>query len=620
MPGREGQEGNIPISQRIIDEQSQATIKNLLDALVELVTNSDDSYRRLESEGLSPGGSISVYVQRRQGGVVPYIVVQDEAEGMTLDRILDILEFGADSSGFTSGRNLRGLFGKGLKEAIFALGSGQIESVQNGEMSAVSLWRDETSRVYRWRVEKDRQPSHESNGTKISIMVSHTGITSPTWNNLREQFQTHFALRDICSTRSIELTLHDTRIRNTQRMQYTPPNAEQVLAKDLQVRTFGEIHLEVSESEEPLFYSRNNPCSIAGVVVKTEDIPLDNHAFGFENDEAAHYFSGTLEVSAIADMLRNQNLSLLSPSRAGIDWRNTSANALQNTIREQLRPLIDRKRRELESGRRTATRETFRRKLQDLCDLLNQLAEEELEDDPPFGSQIRLEGLAIRPEVGYARPSEQRNFSIYLPRSMARANSNPRISISIEDVQGYVRPSSTSVTLAPRQSNPEILTGRFSMEGADFGDSCTIYVQWEDEQDIAEFYVREPVNRDRPDSPIRNRGLFRDIHFDDQTAAPTQRVSFNSGNITIFLNFPTVRNYLGPGGDGMDTPLGSLMCAEMVAEAFGREVARRRIESGAIIPAQGGEIDAYNGQLNALSEKCLRPIHTALVQLTPPTS
>ena len=191
MPGREGQEGNIPISQRAITQQSQGTIKSLLDALVELVTNSDDSYRRLEEDGVIRSGDINVYVHRERGGRISEVVVTDQAEGMTLERIHTILEFAADTSGFISGRRLRGLFGKGLKEAIFALGSGRIESVHNGALSVVELWHDSSSDSYRWYVEKDEWPTSEPNGTRISIAVSSDRILSPTWDILRNQFRTH---------------------------------------------------------------------------------------------------------------------------------------------------------------------------------------------------------------------------------------------------------------------------------------------------------------------------------------------------------------------------------------------------------------------------------------------
>ena len=614
MAGREGQEADIAIDQRVITESSQSTIQRLLDALVELVTNSDDSYRRLESRGISPDGRISVYVHRHRAGVVSEVVVTDWAEGMTLDRIAEVLVFAADTSGFNSGGNIRGIFGKGLKEAIFALGSGRIESVCNGALSVVTVWQDQDRHRYRWRIDKDGQASTESNYTRISVSVTNPKINSPKWEGLTNQLCTHFVLREICSdARYVEMILQDTSIKNTARKLYQCPQALSALRKDINVEGLGTVHLSIDESAIALNYARNDPCSVAGIVVKTEGIPFDNRAFGFENDEAARYFSGTVEAPAIAQVLRSGDLTILSPSRTGLDWRNSLAAKLHSAVESELRPLVERKRRYLESERRTATRENYRRRLRDVCDLLNLLSEDEIEEMPQFGrEQAQLEGLAIRPDVGYERPGEQRRFSIYLPSAMAGSNTHPRVAISLEDIEGEVRASATSVTLAPQHSNPEILTSNFSMMGVQEGASCTIYAQWREEEDIAEFRVREPSTRTPTVDPPRTRGLFREIYFDDHETSPIQRVSYNNGNITIYLHFPVVRNYLGSGGDGMDTPLGSLMCAELVAEAFGREVARRRLESGAIVPIPGSEIDTYNAELNTLSRKYIHAVHQAL--------
>ena len=266
VSGREGQEGDIPISQRVITEQSQATIKSLLDALVELITNSDDSYRRLEEDGIVRPGRIAASVQRQHRGQVSDLVISDWAEGMTLDRILEVLEFAADTSGFTSGRNLRGLFGKGLKESIFALGSGQITSVHNGRLSAVSVWHDTATNRYRFRVDNDGLVSSEPNNTRIFIAVSNQRITSPQWKTLREQFSTHFALRDICSSRIVDLTLHDTHMVNTAQIVYAEPPLSRVVQEDINVEEIGDIHLVIDESEFPLHLGSHDPCSIAGIV------------------------------------------------------------------------------------------------------------------------------------------------------------------------------------------------------------------------------------------------------------------------------------------------------------------------------------------------------------------
>jgi hypothetical protein len=54
---------DLPIDLRIVEILSKATIKNLIDGIVELVTNSDDSYRRLEEKGIYRDGKISISCQ-----------------------------------------------------------------------------------------------------------------------------------------------------------------------------------------------------------------------------------------------------------------------------------------------------------------------------------------------------------------------------------------------------------------------------------------------------------------------------------------------------------------------------------------------------------------------------
>ena len=71
---------DLPIDPRIIEQLAKATIKNLIDGIVELVTNSDDSYRRLADKGLSRNGRISIYVCREKGGICRRLMVEDFAE------------------------------------------------------------------------------------------------------------------------------------------------------------------------------------------------------------------------------------------------------------------------------------------------------------------------------------------------------------------------------------------------------------------------------------------------------------------------------------------------------------------------------------------------------------
>lgn len=69
-------------------------------------------------------------------------MVEDLAGGMSSEDLEKSIKFGAEASGLTAGRSVRGLFGRGLKETIIALGEGQIIARKNGRLTKTRLWLD----------------------------------------------------------------------------------------------------------------------------------------------------------------------------------------------------------------------------------------------------------------------------------------------------------------------------------------------------------------------------------------------------------------------------------------------------------------------------------------------
>lgn len=113
----------IPIAKpsRLIMQDAKSAIQHFSDAVVELVTNSDDSYKRLEENGAKHSGKIEIYVSRAKGGKIREFYIQDFAEGISREKLEEIIAFGGEVSGFSEGKSVRGLFGRGLKQAIIAL-------------------------------------------------------------------------------------------------------------------------------------------------------------------------------------------------------------------------------------------------------------------------------------------------------------------------------------------------------------------------------------------------------------------------------------------------------------------------------------------------------------------
>ena len=61
---------DLPINSRIVEQLAKATVKNIIDGLVELITNCDDSYLRIEEKREIHDGKILICVDRKKEELV----------------------------------------------------------------------------------------------------------------------------------------------------------------------------------------------------------------------------------------------------------------------------------------------------------------------------------------------------------------------------------------------------------------------------------------------------------------------------------------------------------------------------------------------------------------------
>jgi hypothetical protein len=73
-------------------------------------------------------------------------------------------------------------------------------------------------------------------------------------------------------------------------------------------------------------------------------------------------------------------------------------------------------------------------------------------------------------------------------------------------------------------------------------------------------------------------GLIKDIQFNESRENPPQRTVFRDGVITIYVNEPGIRRYLRDPED-RTRPLGRALTADLVLQAFCRQLASRKHES-----------------------------------------
>ncbi len=203
----------LQIDDSIVRTLSIVTINNLIDGVVELITNSDDSYKRIEENRDNISGRIEIYVNREKGGICKKLIVKDCAEGMTGEELEKALIFAGKTK---TGKSIRGLFGRGLKETIIALGEGEITTIKKHKLTKTKLWLDSATQFAQYDDESllYSEDTDQDDGTAISIEITNDKIKIPTCNKFTEQLTSHFALRDINSSQRRDITLRFEELKN----------------------------------------------------------------------------------------------------------------------------------------------------------------------------------------------------------------------------------------------------------------------------------------------------------------------------------------------------------------------------------------------------------------------
>src|SRR5215510_4015124 len=165
-----------------LQQADQAIRKDVLRAVVEIITNSSDSYSRLEDAGLHASGEIIIDLWRKHKNSI--IRVRDFAEGMDDSRMDKVVgTYGEATSGMKEDLHVRGMWGRGLKDAIFGLGYGYVISIKGDALYRSSLLLKEGVPTFDLDepvpLIDELRAGHgipEGNGTEIEIVVSREDV------------------------------------------------------------------------------------------------------------------------------------------------------------------------------------------------------------------------------------------------------------------------------------------------------------------------------------------------------------------------------------------------------------------------------------------------------------
>jgi len=632
----------IPYSKdsRVLIQQAEATIQNLPDAVVELITNCDDSYNRLKNtKSKQHCGKIELYINRESGGRCQTFWIRDYAEGMNREKLEKAITYGEESSGFVEGKSVRGLLGRGLKESIIGLGEGIILTRKDGVLNVVKIWREGKYAYYDFiekeGIEQNDQDTNDflgsrESGTFIRIRVKNEKIKIPEDDKFILQITDHYALRDINSSKNREviLTFEDLRrkLKKSSPVRFTPSSGELIVNKTFSLPKYGDlIQIKIWESSTSLNSQpvRYDPFSRAGILIKTEDAILDNQLFKYDGDPAAYYFWGEAYCNGIAPKLREaakqgKESEIIDLTRKGLNWRSDYCETIKKTIEKQLAPLIQKKKKELEKGDKKEVSQSTKNVLKNICKLLDKLARKEFKEwEGPL--QKEFPELTLVPAFTTIEVNKPRPLSIYAPKELVKSSGTKT---SVKSDNGDIRilfPGSKrlglswDINLDPHPTNPNVYYKFFKIIGREVGKEAFISCKLGNQR--AETIVKVAQQIEEKISKKKNKkkkgGFISDI-VPNTISNPIQRVEYeeNSGEMKIYVKFPGVQRYLTSDLKEIESREDSrAILAELVGEAFCKVLARKKLEISGTFGGTEGQIDAFNSEVNNMQKKYLDRIH-----------
>lgn len=342
----------IPVDQRVIDIDSRR-FASIEKALVELITNSDESYTRLEKSGSSASGRIRITYERHQGGAL--LVIGDQAEGMSFEQVRYILAYGAAHSPLSRGEGEgRGYFGRGLKQAIYGLGHGWIETIRDGRYSRIELFRSGNGGYLYDDLGGDRPASAEDrerlgiieNGTQVSIVVENIHVNISQFRTLLLSVASNIYLREILLRRKVEIinVQQGKVVESSGKVCYEEPSSSVLLGPDAAGRFVYEgveypFALTLKRAYDAELILRGDERT-NGLLVVSGLAVLDCQLFDYENQVGTEYLFGSVRCPALIEKL-GQGWAVISDEREGLNTKDPFVAAFAHAVSLMIAPYVE---------------------------------------------------------------------------------------------------------------------------------------------------------------------------------------------------------------------------------------------------------------------------------------
>jgi hypothetical protein len=468
---------------------------NIIRGLVELITNADDSYVRLE--GRPTTGRILVEVEHRRKGRPYKVVVRDRAQGMDNNEMkVKLTRRGGATSGHLEGVSVRGFLCRGAKDLV-AFGPVLYESIKDDRYYWCKLIPPQTYELVKrgQRVMKDhrmRLGIPHGNGTVATIEVS-SRFPVPQHRTLVEKLPQFFSLRDIMadSRRKVKLVNLNDPSHSGDDLRYRYPEGRVVLDDEFGVEGYPEARARLVIQEAPARFEEERGSSFrqGGILVKSGRAIHEITYFGLEGNLEAQWFFGELRCDYLDQLIQDYEqlftnraepppsnpCMLIARTRDGLVKEHPFVERLYAAAEERLRKLVQEKQEQVRASRTPIENPDTQRSLRKLAAAASRFMERKLREEGiellgvVSGREIPR-GFALIPPFCRMAVGETKTFSL-----LARADDcDPSRPVSVKKEGDEIDLSSGQLWLQPRQANAEILSATFRAQALSPTRACMV--------------------------------------------------------------------------------------------------------------------------------------------------
>ena len=420
---------DVTATRRNLHQNASMAVRDVYDAIVELVTNPDDRYQRLKDTGrLDRPGEIHIEVIRARKGQSK-ILIRDFADGMTAeDMDLKLAKMGERVSGLEGGHRVRGTNSRGAKD-VAVLGKVSFESIaEDGQFhQCVITGRLKFTLLPSQPVTlsvRKRLGIPKGTGTVVTIDVDKR-YPLPQHDTLRQIIPDLVQLQDLLRSPDRRIILRDLTKKREHELHAHVYEGKRLVSETLYVPGFEGVTAKLTIFRSKKRFEGGGPLPVrarrGGILIKSKHAVHQATLFdaALESDPHAQWFYGRLVCDFIDDLCVDWDerfhkdlppttenpILILDPNRkAGLTREHPFVKSLFGEALRKLRPLVDQERRSAEGQRTALESKATRGRLDKLEKAAMAFMDEQEEvevstdpSDPVAGSPFRERGYSLSP-------------------------------------------------------------------------------------------------------------------------------------------------------------------------------------------------------------------------------